>query len=198
MDKTREKLVDFSSLFNALRTNDIIETLNKIHKPQIKSFNNITYMNFYTQGYSLCFKNEALDSVFYYNQDINHYTKYPFALPYRISFDMKNVHIVQHLGDTPKKGGGKEPIFLSYPHLGIEITFLSSNWNDLDNPIIYISQFVIDTNELYCSTCTKKLNQLNSHLTCNNSDCLIVNYCNNKCKSHHIKYHLLYCINKNK
>lgn len=162
---------------------------------QIKSFTdkdkNIVYISCYNEGISLCFENNILNAIFYYNEGVQHFKQYKGKVLYDINISkMKNVDIVEYLGDTPKKGGGKYPIHLSYPLLGIDISFLSSNWNDTNNPITYITLYQKSENELYCGVCTKKINEIK--YTCDNN-CNIVFYCSEKCKSLHIKYHLKHC-----
>ena len=173
-----------------------------LSESQIKQINQksitYTYVSNYSKGYSLCFENNILNSIFYYNEGIQHFKEYKGVLPYNISLSkMKNVDIVKYLGDTPKKGGGKYPIYLNYSHLGIEITFLNSNWNDTDNPIIFISIFEKDKSRYYCALCTKQITDNNTELfKCDNKSCNIIYYCSLECKSQHIKYHLEYCNNK--
>ena len=76
-----------------------------------KENNTFIYLSSLNDGISFCFKNNILDSIFYYNDNIQKYSKYKGKLPYNLSFEEKNVNIVEYLGDTKKKGGGKYPIF---------------------------------------------------------------------------------------
>ena len=103
--------------FNKLNINDLINNDN-YSDYKLKEFKNIKYFSNLNKGISLCFKNDILDSIFLYNENIDKFHKYKNKLPYSINFNMKNVDIIQLLGDTPKKGGGNYPIFLNYPNLG--------------------------------------------------------------------------------
>ena len=156
-----------------------------------KSFNSSSqYFSSYDKGISLYFEDNKLSSIFYYNEGIDHFHKYKKKVINLIDLSMKNVEIVELLGDTPKKNGGKYPITLCYPYLGIDFSFLSSNWNDTDNPITYISLYQRKEDELYCAVCTKKIEDRT--ITCEH--CQIVHYCSSKCKEVHISYHLKHCI----
>jgi hypothetical protein len=48
---------------------------------------------------------------------------------------------VRCFGDTKDKGGGSEPIWLKYEHLGIQVTFVNKDWADAENPISIIKFF---------------------------------------------------------
>jgi hypothetical protein len=161
--------------------------INKNYKD--KENNELNYYSSLNDGISFCFKNNILDSIFYYNEKVEKYNKYKGKLPYNLNFDLKNINIVEYLGDTKKKGGGKYPIFLCYPNLGLEITFLSSNWNDLNNPIVFICIFPKNVNEKYCGVCTNNI--IEDKYYCN--QCNNIFYCSEKCKKIHITYHLKYC-----
>jgi hypothetical protein len=105
-----------------------------------------------------------------------------------ISWDHKNMQIVEYLGDTSAKAGGKTPIWLSYERLGIEITFLGSDWGDVDNPITHVSIFTPTTGIKECSVCLKEVSNINK---CDK--CLYVAYCSTVCKNAHISFHNKYC-----
>ena len=183
----------YNEYFNKLNINDLINN-NNYSDYKLKEFKNIKYFSNLNKGISMCFKNDILDSIFLYNENIDKFHKYKNKLPYSINFDMKNVDIIQLLGDTPKKGGGKYPIFLNYPNLGIEINFIGKDWSDLNNTISFIILFNDNKNdELYCSVCTKKIMKNNNIFKCNNKNCNLVNYCSEKCKNLHIKFHLKLC-----
>ena len=176
-----------SPVFNEIKSNQ--ET--KIKKYTNKNSSIQTYISNYTLGISLSFEDNILNAIFFYNDNIEKFSKYKGMLPYNLDIEkMKNVNIVEYLGDTPNKGGGKYPIFLSYKYLGIEITFLGCNWNDLENPIVYISLYKKEENNIFCCVCLKKVNK--KYIECDNN-CGIVFYCSQKCKDQHIKYHLKYC-----
>ena len=183
----------YNEFFNKLNINDLIK--NNIYSDyKLKQFKDIKYFSNFNKGISLCFKNDILDSIFLYNENIDKFHRYNNKLPYLINFDMKNVDIIQLLGDTPKKGGGNCPIFLNYPNLGIEINFIGKDWNDLNNIISFIILFNDNINDdIYCSVCTKKIDKNNKIFKCNNKNCNLVNYCSEKCKNIHIKFHLKLC-----
>ena len=183
----------FNEYFNKLNINDLINN-NNYSDYKLKEFKNIKYFSNLNKGISLCFKNDILDSIFLYNENIDKFYKYKNKLPYSINFDMKNVDIIQLLGDTPKKGGGNYPIFLNYPNLRIEINFIGKDWSDLNNTISFIILFNDNKNEeLYCSVCTNKIMKNNNIFKCNNKKYNLVNYCSEKCKNLHIKFHLKLC-----
>jgi len=182
----------YTKYFNKLNINELNN--NNYTDYILKEFKDIKYFSNFDKGISLCFKNDILDSIFLYNENINKFHKYKNKLPYSLNFDMKNVDIIQFLGDTPKKGGGNYPIFLNYPNLGIEINFIEKDWNDLNNPISFIILFKEKyNNDIYCSVCTKKIEKNNNVFKCKNLNCNIVNYCSEKCKNLHINFHLKFC-----
>jgi hypothetical protein len=152
-----------------------------------------TYINYLEHGISLCFCDNILQQIFFYNQGIQNYQQYKGLLPYNLNFQMKNKNIVEYLGDTTKKGGGTHPIWLSYDHLGFEVTFLGKVWTDTENPITHICIFNKEQNisqSYYCSVCLKLITDNNFKCKCE-----LVKYCSSQCKNVHINFHQKYCKN---
>ncbi len=107
---------------------------------------------------------------------------------------MVNKNIVEIFGDTPKKRGGKTPIWLCYENLGIEFNFLNCSWNDTENPIIFVCVFKPSKNisKYNCNLCLKEVNKL--EFACKNN-CNLVNYCSRKCYDIHFPIHFSSCKN---
>jgi hypothetical protein len=62
-------------------------------------------------------------------------------IPNSLRLDLTNQDIVRRLGDTKGKGGGRIPIWINYEYLGLAFNFVSSDWNDSQNPISDITLF---------------------------------------------------------
>ncbi len=105
---------------------------------------------------------------------------------------MVNKNIVEIFGDTPRKEGGKVPVWLCYDNLGIEFNFLNKSWNDTENPIIFICFFkpVESLKPLCCNMCLKEINE--NPFSCEKK-CNIVNYCSKQCFNIHEQIHSKYC-----
>ena len=87
-------------------------------------------------------------------------SKYPHYLPFCLNFEMVNSQIVKKFGDTKHKGGGNLPIWIRYEHLGLEFGFLNKDWNDNNNPIVYIKVFKRAEEQTECTLCLKNLKAL--------------------------------------
>jgi hypothetical protein len=173
--------------------NSIIKELIESYVYERKEIKEYKYLKFKENGFCLCFKNDLLECVFLYNQGVENYNKFSFNLPYKLVWSYTNKTIVEIFGDTKVKQGGNVPLWLSYPHLGIEFTFLGKSWSDINNPIIFITLFnkEIDNSKFICCVCLKEVKD-NKPNTCPN-DCHLVNYCSIACKDNHLNFHLKYC-----
>jgi len=155
---------------------------------KVKEIKEYIYINYFEYGLSICFKNKIMDSVILYNEGINGYKQFKENLPYNISWKLKNQDIVCKFGDSKIKGGGKgSNIWIAYEELGIEFNFLNKSWEDVENPIIFITIFKPKKSN-FCSVC---LIETNDFFRCDK--CTLVRYCNIKCKDVHIKFHNKYC-----
>ena len=155
---------------------------------KVKEIKDYIYLNYFEYGLSLCFKNNLLESIILYNQSIHGYKQFNQQLPYNLSWNFKNLDIVSKFGDSKIKGGGKgSNIWIAYEEHGIEFNFLNKLWDDIENPIIFITLFKPKKN----NTCSVCLNEINQIFKCDN--CSLIKYCNIKCKGVHIKYHNIYC-----
>jgi hypothetical protein len=85
---------------------------------------------------------------------------YPYSLPFFINFEMRNREIVMKFGDTKHKGGGSLPIWIRYEHIGLEFGFQGKDWNDAENPIVYIKVFKRAEEQTECTLCLKNLKAL--------------------------------------
>lgn len=183
--------MEIYELFDLDITNKIFEEIKSDSKAQVKAFEDrkTIFFSNYEKGISYCFEGGKLNSVFFYNEGIQHFSLCKSKIPYGISIDKAKIYeIIQYLGDTPKKGGGKYPIFLTYLHLGLEITFLGPSWEDKDNTIAYVSSFK-PKKEFFCAVCTKSIQSLN--FSCDY--CNILFYCSLTCKNYHITFHSKHC-----
>jgi hypothetical protein len=166
---------------------DIFKSLDSDYK--VKEIKNYTYVSFNKEGISFCFKDRVLECIYLYNEGIQGFNFYKSELPYGLNFKFLNRDIISYLGDSKTKGSASG-IWISYPHLGLELTFLNKVWEDSENPIIFISLFKPEVKALdYCSVCLNNLTQ--KPLKC--SQCDYVAYCSEKCKSVHLPYHNKIC-----
>jgi len=65
-------------------------------------------------------------------------------IPQGITLQMNNVDIVKKLGEPQKKGGGARTgtnIWISYETLGLQFDLVGNSWDDLKNPISFITIF---------------------------------------------------------
>ena len=85
------------------------------------------------------------------------YRKYPYELPFRITWENNNQDIVKKLGDSKVKGGGSIPVWINYEHLGIKVEFLRSSWEDIENPLSSITLFRPTKKQTECTLCLKPL-----------------------------------------
>ena len=79
------------------------------------------------------FVNQETDLIEYvtlYNEQVEAYSKYPYTLPFKLTWEKYNTDVVKRLGDTKNKGGGSIPIWITYEHLGIGFTFQNNDWAD--------------------------------------------------------------------
>ncbi len=169
-------------------------SLKNIYKDnyKVKEIKEYIYIRNHEEGFELCFKNKALDSVFLFNQGINPFKRYEGKLPYNLNWNLILPYIIELLGDTNKKHGGRTPICLNYPHLGLELNFLQCSWDDPRNPLTSITLFREDDKELNCSVCLKKVKDKEDN-KCDNR-CGLVNYCSRQCLEIHINSHKKYCL----
>ena len=175
-----------------------------------KSIGGDTYINYKSDGMSLLIRDKMIESIFLYNKDIEGYSEYcPIStgkLPYSLNMEMRAYEIICKLGDTKEKGGGSLPIWLRYPSLGIEFTFIGKQWDDPHNPLAFITLFKGRDNwinyrngggagdllqggdEVRCAVCLNAV-PLVGYVEC---PCRLLIYCSLKCKLAH-SIHLTYC-----
>jgi hypothetical protein len=79
-------------------------------------------------GVEFEYNQSALFTLFLYINEKN-IAKYPYFLPFGLTLEMSLVDVVFKLGEPSAKHGGKSTyIQLSYERLGLEISFLTTNW----------------------------------------------------------------------
>jgi hypothetical protein len=187
--KIESEEINYTSLLDLkIEDENIQKIINIFPDLKKKIMGKYTYLNLIYQGVSLCFYENILQQIYFYNEGIQNFKQFKGVLPLNINFQMKNKNIVEYLGDTKKKGGGSCPIWLSYDHLGFEVTFMGNSWADLENPITHLCIFTKEKSEINCSTCLKSFKSLS-----NSCKCGVVNYCSSECKNAHINFHLKYC-----
>lgn len=167
-----------------------------LHEKQEKTFNNndnseeFLYESFLNYGISLSFKDKRLFSVYLYSIYDKKFKKYPGSLPYNLSFELNNQDIVSKFGEPNQKFGGKTiPIGISYDNLGLEINFVSNNWNDNLSPISFVCLFKPENNasKSICGVCGKSSDSL-----C--GKCKLIKYCSTKCQKFHWNFHKKFCL----
>lgn len=170
------------------------EILKNLYKDnyKVKEIKDFIYIRNQEDGLELCFKNKLLDNVSLFNQGINPFKRYEGRLPYCLNWNLILPYIIELLGDTKTKQGGRTPIWLSYPHLGLELNFLQCSWDDPRNPLTSITLFRSDFKEISCSVCLKTVINKDEN-TCNNK-CGLVFYCSKKCLDIHLPCHKKYCL----
>jgi hypothetical protein len=167
------------------KATELFKTIGEDYK--VKEFKNHIYISFYKEGISFCFNNKILECIYLYNQGIQGYSMYKSKLPYNLDFKMVSKEIIYKFGDTKLKGKASE-IWLSYPHLGIEFTFLNKIWEDSDNPIIFICLFrKVEDSISSCSVCLKDVEK---GFSC---ECGYLRYCSTQCQDVHLPFHKKVC-----
>jgi hypothetical protein len=170
---------------NINESSELFKSISTDYK--VKEFKDHTYVNFNSQGISLCFNNKVLECIYLYNEGIQGYGMYKSEIPYGFNFKMVSKEIIYLFGDTKTKGKASE-IWISYPHLGIEFTFLNKIWEDSDNPVIFICLFKKDEIAAsYCSVCLKD----KVEYIC--EKCKVVRYCSQQCQGIHLPFHNKLC-----
>ena len=102
---------------------------------------------------------ELIEYVTLYNEQVEAYSKYPYMLPYKLTWDKFNTDVVKRLGDTKNKGGGSIPIWITYEHLGIGFTFQNNDWADCQNPMTMITLFAKTKVQEECSLCLNNIKE---------------------------------------
>jgi hypothetical protein len=183
----------FNDLYNLEITDDRIQSYFKSLGDNyiVKESPGYDYINYLENGISFCFRNKKLQCVYLYNDNIQGFKQYKESLPFNLNWKMHNTDIVHIFGDSKIKGGGPRAsnIWIAYERLGIEFNFLNKAWEDLENPIIFISLFE-KTATSFCNVC---LNDISNLSKCDKCD--ILQYCSEKCKNIHISFHKKYCNN---
>lgn len=171
----------------------IINPLTKNHEKEQKKFFEETqeflYESYPNIGLSLCFKNSKLFSVYLYADYNRKFKKYKGFIPYNLTLNLNNEEIVSKLGEPNQKTGGKTiPIAIAYDNLGLEITFITNNWNDYKSPISFICIYAPENNpkKSICGVCGKEASYF-----C--GECKLVKYCGAICQKIHWKFHKKYC-----
>ena len=158
-----------------------------------KTFSNsseeFNYESYPNLGISLCFKSKFLFSIYLYADFNTKFKKYQGSLPYNLNMSLTNEKIVSKFGEPNQKSGGKTmPIAISYDNLGLEINFITNNWNDYNSPISFCCIFKPENNpnKSICGVCAK-----NAQYSC--GKCKLVKYCGSQCQKIHWKVHKIYC-----
>lgn len=126
---------------------EFLKTLDPQHEKykEIKTFKDCIFHNYKPLGISFQYLQKdtkwVLDSIFLYNENEFQYKKYKGPIPHDIKFSNNNVDIVKRFGEPEKKGGKTIPVWISYTKLGIQIDFKYKSFDDLNNPISFITVF---------------------------------------------------------
>lgn len=97
---------------------------------------------------------KTIDTVFCYSEKDKKFKPYTGPLPLSLSLKENNVQVLKRFNREPDaKGGGKfksTPIWIEYAVklescsklLDITFNFTNSDWNDLENPIHFLTFFL--------------------------------------------------------
>ncbi|KAG2382462.1 hypothetical protein C9374_005042 [Naegleria lovaniensis] len=122
-----------------------------------KSFSDCKYINYYSLGLSIMTKQDmkTIDTVFCYSEKDKTFKPYCGPLPLSLSLKENNVQVLKRFNREPDaKGGGKyksTPIWIEFAVklestcpklLDITFNFTNSDWNDLENPIHFLTFFL--------------------------------------------------------
>ncbi len=172
----------------------------------VKSFPDATFRFVLARGISFEFsESNVLRSVHCYSGVEKPFARYKGGgLPAGLTLGLKGWAVVGRYGDTSKKGGGKIPVWLEYPHLGFQLSFQGSSWEDQNNVIVSMCIFIPEGNvkdfrrgaakECFgvreCSVCLKPIKE--AKVFC--PSCKLVFYCSEECRSQHAKSHGKLCV----
>jgi hypothetical protein len=108
-----------------------------------KEYKDVSYIEYKTKGICLVYEkvNGTLDSIHIYNHGCYGYHMYNGTLPCNLDWKMKNREVVAQLGEPDKKGGESIPVWISYESRGIQIDFVNKSFDDVQNPIAFITCF---------------------------------------------------------
>lgn len=89
------------------------------------------------------FEAGVLNSIYFYNDQVDGFKKFQGKLPYQLNFSMNNAKVVSLLGEPAKKNpkNNSTAIWIEYPALGLQVTFVNNSYEDIDNPIAHICIF---------------------------------------------------------
>jgi hypothetical protein len=86
---------------------------------------------------------QVCSEIYLYNEGVDGYRQYcTTALPHNLTWDKTNGEIVGDWGEpTAKSGGAGTPICLEYASKGLELSFVTRNWDDPCSPLAFITLF---------------------------------------------------------
>eukprot|EP01117_Protostelium_nocturnum_P013486 TRINITY_DN5034_c0_g1_i2.p2 TRINITY_DN5034_c0_g1~~TRINITY_DN5034_c0_g1_i2.p2 ORF type:complete len:169 (+),score=79.36 TRINITY_DN5034_c0_g1_i2:29-508(+) len=107
-------------------------------KEERKQFVDATFINFKEEGISICLdkKTQKIDCIFLYSPyNKDKFSSYEGELPFELNWKMTNKEIVQKFGEPEGKPKASERthIFVDYQKLGLQIDFLSNDYNNSSN-----------------------------------------------------------------
>eukprot|EP00742_Colponemidia_sp_Colp-10_P011237 GILJ01012460.1.p1 GENE.GILJ01012460.1~~GILJ01012460.1.p1 ORF type:complete len:247 (-),score=15.86 GILJ01012460.1:155-895(-) len=164
---------------------DLFENLGGVTSS--KTMKDHEYVNIHNRGVSFCFQHGRLESIIFYNHNVDKFHKFEGHLPHDLSLDDTNVQVVTKLGEPSDKGGGVLPVWIAYEVLGVQIDFISRSWEDQNNPISHITIFSPLAPDFgMCYVCGKQASK-----KC--GSCRQVTYCSSTCQRKDWSKHKLQC-----
>lgn len=176
---------EIRSLISRMKSGSDLETKTF---PKTQSQPSATYISAQKFGIQLVVTDETLKYVYLYGFNHKKFRPYEGKLPYGIDFSRNLKSVIEQFGEPNEKGGGRMmPVWVSYDHLGMEIQFQGSQFQDPKNPISHISIFPEcnqDPKSVLCGICRKPAFPNGSFC----KGCNLVKYCQNeKCEKLHEK-----------
>jgi hypothetical protein len=129
-----------SMLGKGIDSAEIKTSLSSLGTPQINKSSAGDYYSFQAEGVSLKFDTQnKLDAIFYYSEGADGFQQYKGDLPLGLTFQLTRKEIESILGPPDNSGGGATNIWTYYSSKGIGITYNTTQSDDLEARIHYIS-----------------------------------------------------------
>jgi hypothetical protein len=109
-------------------------------RPEISKFSDCYFHSYKEHGISLRFNTRGrVDAVILYAEGADGYGQYAGDPPYGIHLTDTRADVEQKLGEAPKSGPGVNwPFWVTYPDLGLHVTYWGKSPTDLSNRIHHL------------------------------------------------------------